>query len=130
MDLFDYIPTTDDIVVELKIEDKVMCNPDGSPMTITVMSPFSVEAKEIVHKLNDERIQKAANSGSKTVSSIEAEAFYIRNIVETTRDWNITWKGTQPKFDKALATEIYNKAFWIRSLVEQAKAKTLNFMKA
>ncbi len=136
MDLQDFVPTQDHITVELGFKDaegnwiKKMTNDDGTTMTVTVLSPFSKEAKKIVYDINDKRIKDAARKKEKTISTAEAEDVFVDTLVTTTVDWNITWGGEKPKFDKGLAKEVYTKAFWIRNLVEEEKGKTLDFMKA
>ncbi len=131
----DFVPKTDDIIVELKPSGKTLTNADGSTMTITVLSPYSEKAKAIVHEMTDERIKKVREKKSKDkdaeigLTSAEVEELSIEGLVRTTVDWNITWDGKQPKFTPKLAKEIYTKAFWIRSLIEEQRQDTLDFMK-
>ena len=135
MDLMNFTPKIDDIVVELVLKkpdgtELPITNEDGTPMTITVMAPFDKRSKEIVSRLNEERIAIATKKGDKKISLNDAEETFIKTLVETTVDWNITWGGEKPVFNKELAKDVYEKAFWIRTLVEEAKAKTLDFMQA
>lgn len=136
MDLKNFIPAKDDIVVELGFKNsegewiKKLQNSDGSTMTITVMSPFSKESRKVIHEINDKRIKIAAKKKEKNLSAEEIEDIVIETLVATTRDWNITWDGEKPKFDKELAKQIYAEAFWIRNLIEDEKGKTLDFMSA
>ncbi len=136
MDLLDFTPKTDDLVVELEVAGKKLTNPDGSPMTVTVMSPFSAEAKKVTHDLTDERIKKLKQKKNKkntpednALTSAEVDELNLEGLVRTTKDWNITWGGEQPKFSKDMAKEVFTKAFWIKSLIEDARANTLDFMK-
>ena len=48
-------------------------------------------------------------------------------MTETTVDWNITWDGKKPEFNKKLAKEIYDSAFWIKALINQEQAKLVDF---
>jgi hypothetical protein len=47
MDLLDFTPKTDDVVITLKVKDTILTNADGSEMTITFYSPYSKEAKNL-----------------------------------------------------------------------------------
>ncbi len=130
MDLTDFIPKTDDLVVELEVAGKKLTNPDGSPMTVTIMSPFSPDAKKVTHELTDERIKKLKGKKKDTpLTSSEVDDLNLEGLVRTTRDWNITWGGEQPKFSRELCKEVYTKAFWIKPLIEDARVETLDFMK-
>lgn len=131
MDLLDFTPKTDDLVVELKVNDKLLTNPDGSTMTITVMSPFSKEAKALQHSMTDERIRlmKKKKKDDGNLTAAEVEEMNLEGLVRSTKAWNITWGGAQPEFTKELAKEVYEKAFWIKELIDAARAETLDFMK-
>lgn len=129
MDLLDFTPKTDDIVIELTFNDMVIKNEDGSAMTWTIMAPYSEEAKKIVHEMTDTRIDKAAKSKTTRLKSAEVEEITIEGLAKTTRNWNITWDGKQPKFSVKLAAEILSKAPWIRILIEEARQNNLDFMK-
>lgn len=130
MDLLDFTPKTDDLVVELEVAGKKLTNADGSPMTVTVMNPFSKEAKKVTHDLTDERIKKMkGKKKEQPLTSAEVEELNLEGLIRTTKDWNITWGGEQPKFSKELAKEVFDKAFWIKGLIEDARAETLDFMK-
>lgn len=124
MDLKNFVPSTDNVEVELKINDKNLKNQDGSNMTIATLSPYSKKYKEIVQKLSNERIKK---SKDKQLDSSDYEDFALEVLTETTVDWNITWDGKKPKFDKGLAKEIYDSAFWIKALINQEQAKLVDF---
>lgn len=129
-DLLDFIPSTDDIVVTLKVGGKVLKNPDKTDMTITIMAPSSAESRSVTHKLTDARIKKARERKDTTITSEEAEKATLETFVKTTKDWNITIGGEQPKFTEAKAREIYSQAFWIPALLQEAKEDSLDFMKA
>ena len=124
MDLKNFVPSTDNVEVELKINDKNLKNSDGSNMTITTLSPYSKNYKEIIQKLSNGRIKK---SKDKQLDSSDYEDFALEVLTETTVDWNITWDGKKPKFDKKLAKEIYDSAFWIKALINQEQAKLVDF---
>lgn len=124
MDLKNFVPSDDNVVVELKIKDKPLKNPDDSPMTITVMSPYSKAYKKIVHTLTNERIKKTRKDDNEVT---DFEEFQLDILVDTTVEWNITWDGKKPEFNKELAREIYETAFWIKMLVNEAQAKLVDF---
>jgi len=126
MDLKNFVPSNDNVEVELKIKDKNLKNADGTNMTITVMSPYSKEYKEVVHKLSNERMKNLKEASDETKFQ-DFEEFALNVMVETTVDWNITWEGKKPKFNKKLAREIYDSAFWIKILVNEATAKLVDF---
>ena len=125
MDLKNFVPSTDNVEVELKINDKNLKNEDGSNMTITTLSPYSKKYKETIQKLSNERIKK---SKGKQLDSSDYEDFALEVLTETTVDWNITWDGKKPEFNKKLAKEIYDSAFWIKALINQEQAKLVDFM--
>ena len=124
MDLKNFVPSADNVEVELKINDKNLKNEDGSNMTITTLSPYSKKYKETIQKLSNERIKK---SKDKQLDSTDYEDFALEVLTETTVDWNITWDGKKPKLDKRLAKEIYDSAFWIKALINQEQAKLVDF---
>ena len=67
MDLKNFVPSTDNVEVELKINDKNLKNPDGSNMIITTLSPYSKKYKEIIQKLSNERIKKSKDKELKSL---------------------------------------------------------------
>lgn len=125
MDLKNFVPSKDNVVVDLKINDKPLLNADKSPMTITVLSPYSKEYKTILNTLTNERIKRLSKEDKDKVENFED--FSLQLLVDTTVDWNITWETDKPKFDKELAKEIYTDAFWIKVLINEAQAKLVDF---
>ena len=124
MDLKNFVPSADNVEVELKINDKNLKNPDGSNMTIATLSPYSKKYKEIIQKLSNERIKK---SKDRQLDSSDYEDFALEVLTETTVEWNITWDGKKPEFNKKLAKEIYDSAFWIKALINQEHTKLVDF---
>lgn len=127
MDLKNFVPSNDDVTVELKIKEKNLTNADGSNMTITVMSPHSKKYKEVLHQLSRERLKAIKEDDGDENAGGDFEAFAMNVLVETTTGWNITWDGKKPKFNKQLAREIYESAFWIKMLISEAQAKLSDF---
>ena len=128
MDLKNFVPSTDNVVVELKIKDKPLKNKDDTPMTITVMSPYSKQYKEAVNRLSNERIKLMKEKGEDEDRVTDYEEFALNVLVDTTVDWDITWGEDKPKFSKELAKEIYESAFWIKMLIKEAQAKLADFI--
>lgn len=129
MDLNDYIPKTNDLVLELKVKDTVLTNEDGTPMTITFYSPYSTEAKNVKHELVDERIAKIEREGDTNYSSKELEDINIKGLARNIKEWNITLDGKQPKLTEKNAIDVLTKAFWIKDLYEEAAKSIVGFMK-
>jgi hypothetical protein len=130
MDLKNFIPTKENLVVTLKVGDKVIKNEDGSDMTITVISPHGQLAKELSYRVSRERSKLLVEKEVNDLSVAEIEQLYLDSLAESTVEWNITWNGTKPEFTTELAKKLYEDAFWIRQLIEEAKAKTMDFMTA
>ena len=121
MDIKDFIPSEDNVTVDLKIKDKNLTNADGSNMTVTVLSPFSKQYRKILQSITEERIKSKDNDDQ------DFDTFITQTLVDATVDWNITYGDEKPKFSKELAKEIYDKAFWIRSQIQEAQAKLSDF---
>ena len=129
MDLSDFAPPLDNIVVTLKRGNTVLKNDDETDMTWTFYAPLSPEAKRIAHEFTDKRVKEAqANDGEfRKLTSAEMEQIGIENIVKTTAEWNITWQGTKPEFTVELGKEIMNRVPFIRASVEKAFEANVNF---
>jgi len=50
-------------------------------------------------------------------------------LAKTTKEWNLTFDGEQPKFTVAKAKAIYSEVFWLREQIEEALNTSLDFMK-
>ena len=127
MDLMNLIPTTETIEVVLKHPQTfdVLKNEDGTDMTITVYAPHSKEYKAAVHEQTNIRLkqmQAKGNRNTNVITAEELEAATIKMLVKTTKDWNITSGGKQPKFTADEAKKIYQEVFWIKDQIEEAVA--------
>ena len=129
MNLFDYTPKTDDLVITLKVADKELTNEDGTPMTITFYSPYSQEAKDIKHSMVDERIARAEAGGETKLNSAEVEKMNLVGLAKNIKEWNITTDKVKPKLSEKAALEVLTKAFWIKPLYDEAIDKSMVFMK-
>lgn len=128
MDLMNLIPTTDAIEVVIKhpANFEPLLNDDGTEMTITVFAPHSKEYKAAVHEQTNLRLKQMQKSGrnNNAITAEELEAASIKMLAKTTKDWNITFDGEQPKFTVASAQSLYEKVFWLREQIEEAVAET------
>ena len=132
MDIANFVPTTDTVVIEIKdpTTNEVMTNEDGSPMTITMHLPHSKVSKDVRHELTNRRIARSSQKNKQLITSQEIEAEAVEILVKVTADWDITYKGEKPKFSPSLAEEIYTVAPFIADQldrgVEEAKVFTKN----
>jgi hypothetical protein len=128
MDLMNLIPTTDAIEVVIKHPStfEPLLNDDGTEMTITVFAPHSKEYKSAVHEQTNIRLKQMQKGGrnNNAITAEELEAAGIKMLAKTTKDWNITFDGEQPKFTVASAQKLYEKVFWVREQIEEAVAET------
>ena len=129
MDLLDYTPKTDDVVITLEVGGTILKNGDDSPMTITFYSPYSAEAKDIKHSMVDERIAQAEKDSITTMNSKQVEELNIRGLAKNVKSWNITIDKKKPKLSEKSAIDVFNKVFWIKGLYDEAVEKSLGFMK-
>jgi len=131
MDLKSLSATTDNLVVTLKhpATKEVLYNDDRTPMTITMLSPFSKDAKAVLHTLTDRRLAEASKTGTTKMKAADLENYSLDSLVGTTLEWNITWDGIKPEFTAELARDVYTLAFWIKDQIEEEQNKTVDFMK-
>jgi glycine/serine hydroxymethyltransferase len=94
--------------------------------TITVFAPHSKEYKSAVHEQTNIRLKQMQKGGrnNNAITAEELEAAGIKMLAKTTKDWNITFDGEQPKFTVASAQKLYEKVFWVREQIEEAVAET------
>ena len=129
MDLLDYTPSTDDVVITLKVNETVLKNADGSDMTITFYSPYSKESKKIKHDMVDSRIEQAEKSGQTRLSSSEVDTINTVSMAKNIKEWNLTSGGKALKLTEKNAIDTLDKAFWIKDLYDKAVENSLGFMK-
>ena len=129
-DLNDLIPESNTVVVTLKHPNtgETLNNDDGSPMTITLMAPYTREYKALIYKQASERIQKSGGVMPEyTYEELDEASTTLLSSATTT--WNITFNGENPRFSAKKAKEIYEKVFWIKPQVEEAIASHTAFTK-
>ena len=132
MDLKDFAPKSDEIVVEIKhpISKEPLMNDDGTPMVITIYAQHSKVYKKAQRELIGKRLKEAQESGSKEIDYEQLEEAALELMVKTTKSWDITYEGKKPKLTEAKARQIYDEVFWIKNQIEEAAATSLDFMKA
>lgn len=132
MDLKDLTPKSDVVVVEIKhpATGEVLKNDDKSPMTITMFAPHSKEYKKVLHEQTNKRLKQMQSKKTQDITAEDLEEASLEALAKTTKEWNITYGGEQPKLSVAKAKQIYDEVFWIKSQLEEAVANSLDFMKA
>ena len=132
MDLKDLTPKSDDIVVEIKhpANGETLNNDDKSPMTITVFAPHSKEYKKVLYEQTNKRLKQMQSKNTQDITAEDLEEASLEALAKTTKEWNITYGGEQPKLTVAKAKQIYDEVFWIKAQIEEAAANSLDFMKA
>lgn len=132
MDLKDFAPKSDEIVVEIKhpISKEPLLNDDGTPMVITIYAQHSKVYKKAQRELIGKRLKEAQESGAKEIDYEQLEEAALELMAKTTKSWDITYEGKKPKLTEAKARHIYDEVFWIKNQIEEAAATSLDFMKA
>lgn len=128
------MPSADDVVTTLRHPqtNEVIKNDDGSDMTITRYSPYSKE----YDAANDRRVEfalnKARNSEDSDITFSEGKELYVDFLVDTIKDWNITYNEDTPKFSKKLAKSILSspQASFIKEQLEEDENSAKGFTKA
>jgi hypothetical protein len=121
MDLGNIKPKSDVVVIELKHPStgEVLTNDeDNSPMTITVCAPHTKEYKGRIFRMSQERLKKSAVAKSEDMDFEDIYSFSVDFLVDMTSDWNITFNGKSPKFDKKIAKDLYDNYVWVKEQVE------------
>lgn len=125
MDLLDFVPKTDTIVVQLTPPglDKPLENKDGSVMSITLFAPYTDQYQGAMSALVKEGLAqaKAADEAGDEYDPTEPENLRMKSaefLSSITVDWNITMGGEQLSFSVEKAKEVYSTVFWIRPLIE------------
>lgn len=132
MDLKDLTPKSDDIVVEIKhpANGETLKNDDKSPMTITIFAPHSKEYKKVLYEQTNKRLKQMQSKNTQDITAEDLEEASLEALAKTTKEWNITYGGEQPKLTVDKAKQVYDEVFWIKAQIEEATANSLDFMKA
>ena len=131
MDLKDLTPSNDTVEVTVVHPATLepLTNDDKSPMTITMYAPHSKGYKAAVHEQTNKRLKKAQAKKGLDITAEELEEATMELLAKTTKEWNITFGGEQPKFSVTKAKDIYSEVFWLRDQIEGAMNDSLDFMK-
>lgn len=131
MDLMNFIPTDDTIVVSVKhpITEETLVKDDGKEMTITLYAPHSTQYKTVMHDQANKRIQKFSKGKKVTFTAEELEASTLELLAKTTKDWNIQFNGKSPKFSLTEALDLYAKVPWLKGQLLEAQEDFTSFFK-
>jgi len=125
-DLKSFVPENDTLVVTLEANGEVIKNDDETPMTIEVYLPHSKEYRKVRHGQADVLIE----SKKERLKSAESEEMGIDFLAKTTKSWNITYAGEQPKLTVAKVKEVYENIAWIPELLLTKVDESKVFTKA
>lgn len=131
MDLSNFIPTDDVIIVSVKhpITDEPLAKDDGKEMTITLYAPHSSQYKAVLHDQANKRIQKASKGKKISFTAEEMENSTLELLAKTTKDWNIQFNGKSPKFSVGEALDLYAKVPWLKNQLLEAQEDITAFFK-
>lgn len=128
MDILDFTPQEDTIEITLKYKGEVLLNDgDDTPMTITVYLPHSKEAKAVEHEIANRQIKTFQKKKSMEFDAAQLEQQSIERLAKLTKEWDVTFGGEKPKLTVDKAKELYEKAFWLRSLIEMEVEEAMDF---
>jgi len=112
---------TTDVVLYNPVTSEILCNEDGSEMTITVYGPYSQKYKSISHAQQNRRLQKAQRTGGRlSLTAEELEASALDLLVKCVESWSITLGGEQPVCSEGKVRDLFEKLPWVREQVESA----------
>lgn len=116
MDLRELTPKTDEIKVDLVHPGtgEPLLNDDDTQMYITVWAPHSKQAKAAMYAQANERMKRKEEK----FSAEKLEESALTYLAAITKDWSITYDGSQPKVSESKAKEIYDSLFWVKDQVE------------
>jgi hypothetical protein len=132
MDLKNLTPTSDTVEVEILHPTTLepLLNDNSEPMVITMYAPHSKEYKAAVHEQTNKRLKQAQSKKKVDLTAEDIEDATLDLFAKTTKSWNITYDGEEPKFSVSKAKEIYSEVFWIRDQIDEAVSNSLSFKKA
>lgn len=123
MDIFDLVPDTDTIIVDLTELKSTLKNEDGTPMTIEVYLPHTKEYRKAKHKQTNTIIK----ANKTEFESEEMEELGFNLLASIIKDWNITVKGQKPKFTVKKAVEVFDVVVAIPNLIQKKLDEQENF---
>jgi len=128
MDLSDFLPSSDEVLVEL-VNPKTK-EPLG--MTVTLHATHTEEFKDIQYRYIDAAIARNAKARKEgkdeyTPSAKETDEGRVNQLAEITKSWDITLDGKKPKLTVEKAKEVYKKLPFIRLQLEKALEESEDF---
>lgn len=134
MDLSDFKPASDTVIVELYNEltgEPIPNDGRDTNMSVTLYAPHSEEYRAVEYEQQNRMFKKAQKEGKKAeFTAQEFEENVIERFARITKEWDITYKGTNPSVSVDLAKEIYRDYFWIKKQLDEGLANSLNFTNA
>jgi hypothetical protein len=130
MDLKDFAPKSDEVVVEVKhpVNGEPLTNKDGSNMVIVLHAPHSKVYKEAMYEQTNKRLNAAQKSGDMSLTAQDLEQASLELLSKATKSWDITYDDKQPKLTVAKAKAIYEELFWLKPQLEEALNSSQAFM--
>jgi len=120
---------TTDVELNHPITGEVLCNDDGSTMTITVYGPHSSTYKSIMHTQQNKRLMKAQRTGGKlNLTSEELEASSMELLVKCVSGWNITMDKKPEEFSQDKVRQVFTDLPWVRDQVDYVFGDTRSFL--
>lgn len=123
MSIYDLVPTSETMTVEITRKGKTQLNTDGTVMSIEVYLPHSKQYKEVRHNQADFLFSK----GDEKLKSVEYENLNLEFIVEITKDWNLDGPEGKLKFTKKEAKKLYDLLPFIPKLIRKELDKHEDF---
>lgn len=136
MDISSFV-TVDKSTCEIKNPTNVeltLTNDDKkkSAMTITIAGPETDLYRKAQYEMRRTLLKKYAGKDREDIdfddTFEEVTEKSVAFLAEITIEWNITYNGEQPKYDKELGVEFYTKNRWVATQLEVFMATQANFM--
>jgi hypothetical protein len=109
--------------------ETVLTNADGSPMTVTVLGPFSKKYKELNFKVQDKRLKQMQRTGGKMQISAEELTRSAREIlVGCVVDWNITVEDDPEPCTPEAVARVLEEFEWVASQLDIVIGSEQNFL--
>jgi hypothetical protein len=119
--------------MEVRNADNTVATANGEPLWIKLRSRFSEAARQIQHRLQDERFAQMQAGLKVTTSSAQMEQDALDTLVACTVDWNLTNSAGEPiPFNSSNARKLYAepKLVFIRQQVDRFIGENANFIGA
>lgn len=124
MDLNDFMPTSDEVVVELKHPK----TEELLGMSVTLYAQHTEQFKDMQYKAIDRNIAERQNKKDYVPSARQIDESRVRQLAEITKGWDLTQDGKKVKFSVEKAVEIYTKLPFVRNQIELALEAAEDFI--